>query len=219
AYTRDEGIPGRVWASGCTEWVEDVGQDPTFTRGETATGLGIGGAVAFPISSSSGILGVIEFFTLSPREPDEKMLDLMDTLGAQIGDYVERRLAEEAVLESEARKTAVLQSALDCVVTMDQNGTILEFNPAAERTFGYSADEAIGRELAEVLIPPDLRERHRVGLARYLSSRKPRMLDRRVELRGMRKDGSEFPIELTITSIGLEPPLFSGYIRDISERR
>lgn len=219
AYTRDEGIPGRVWASGRTEWVEDVGQDPTFTRGETATGLGIGGAVAFPISSSSGILGVIEFFTLSPREPDEKMLDLMDTLGAQIGDYVERRLAEEAVLESEARKTAVLQSALDCVVTMDQNGAILEFNPAAERTFGYRADEAIGRELAEVLIPPDLRERHRAGLARYLSSRKPRMLDRRVELRGMRKDGSEFPIELTITSIGLEPPLFSGYIRDISERR
>jgi PAS domain S-box-containing protein len=218
-YTPGDGIPGRVWQSAHTEWIEDVSQDHNFPRSAAAKELGLGGAVAFPIHSSSGILGVVEFFARQTREPDRQMLDLIDTLGAQLGDYVERKLAEEAVIESEARKTAVLQSALDCVVTMDQNGAILEFNPAAERTFGYTQDEVVGRELAEMLIPPDLRERHRTGLARYLSTRNSRMLDRRVELRGMRKDGSEFPVELTITSIGVEPPLFSGYMRDMTERR
>jgi PAS domain S-box-containing protein len=218
-FSPGEGIPGRVWESGKQEWISDVAEDQNFPRLAAAKELGLGAAMAFPICSSSGVLGVVEFFARQVREPDGQMLDLMDALGAQIGDYVERKLAEEAVVESEARKAAVLQSALDCVVTMDQDGAILEFNPAAERTFGYTQDEVVGRDLAEMLIPADLRARHHAGLTRYLSTRESRMLDRRVELRAMRKDGSEFPIELTITSIGLEPPLFSGYIRDISERR
>ena len=143
----------------------------------------------------------------------------MDALGAQIGDFVERKLAEEAMAESEARKAAVLRSALDCVITMDGEGRIVEFNPAAERTLGYTAGEAVGRDLAELIIPPDLRERHRTALARYLATGEGPMLDRRVELRAMRRDGSEIPIELTITSIAGEPPMFCGYIRDLSERR
>ena len=126
---------------------------------------------------------------------------------------------EDAVRESEARKAAVVQASLDAIVTMDAEGRVVEFNPAAERTFGYKADEAIGREMAELIVPPDLRERHRAGLARYLSTRESRMLDRRVELRAVRKDGSELPVELTITAIGVEPAVFTGHLRDLSERR
>ncbi|HKN94259.1 MAG TPA: PAS domain S-box protein, partial [Thermoleophilaceae bacterium] len=173
---------------------------------------------AFPIRSSSGILGAIEYFATSARRPDDQLLDLMDSLGSQLGEYVERSLAEEAVEESEARKTAVVQTALDCIVTMDSEGRVVEFNPAAEGTFGYSSEEAVGQELAELIIPPDLREAHRKGLAHYLATRQPRILDRRVELRGVRKDGSEFPVELTITPIDVEPPMFTGYLRDLSER-
>jgi PAS domain S-box-containing protein len=217
-FAPSEGLPGRVWASGEPEWVPDVLDDENFPRAEAAREAGLRGALAFPIRSSSGILGVVEFFATRPREPDAPMLDLMDTLGAQLGDYVERKLAEEAVSDSEARKTAVLQSALDCVVTMDGNGLVVEFNPAAERTFGYTAEEAIGRPLAELIVPPDLRARHRAGLDRYLSSGESRILDRRVELRAMRKDGTELPVELAVTSIGVEPPMFSGYLRDLTER-
>ncbi len=218
SLSRGSGLPGRAWDAGRPLWVFDVTEDQNFPRAHAAKAEGFHAAFAFPIRSSSGILGAIEYFATSAREPDGRLLDLMDSLGGQLGEHVERSLAEEAVEESEARKTAVVQTALDCIVTMDSEGCVVEFNPASERTFGYSVEEAVGRELADLIIPPDLREAHRQGLARYLATRQPRMLDRRVELRGVRKDGSEFPVELTITPIDVEPPMFTGYLRDLSER-
>jgi diguanylate cyclase (GGDEF)-like protein/PAS domain S-box-containing protein len=120
---------------------------------------------------------------------------------------------------SEALKTAMLESALDCVVAMDHEGRVLEFNPAAERTFGYTREQAVGAELAELIVPESLRAAHRRGLARYLETREGTLLDKRVEITAQRADGAEFPVELTITRIrGEEPPKFTGYIRDISER-
>jgi PAS domain S-box-containing protein len=80
----------------------------------------------------------------------------------------------------------MLDGALDCVVTMDHEGRVVDFNPAAERTFGYRAGEAIGRAMAELIIPPELRERHRRGLARYLATEEPVLLNRRLEITGMR---------------------------------
>ena len=133
---------------------------------------------------------------------------------------MERRRAEEAVQRSEALKTAMLESALDCVIAMDHEGNVIEFNPAAERTFGYRREDVIGQEMAALIIPPHLRDRHRRGLERYLAGGQGTVLDRRVELTGMRADGSEFPAELAISRIGTEePPLFTGYVRDISERK
>ncbi|MDA0185256.1 PAS domain S-box protein [Solirubrobacter phytolaccae] len=117
------------------------------------------------------------------------------------------------------RYRALLLAALDCVVTMDHRGSVVEWNPAAERTFGWSAAEAAGREMAELIVPPSLRERHRAGLARYLAGGEPVVLDRRVEITAMRRDGTEFPCELTITrSTQPGAPLFVGYLRDITER-
>jgi PAS domain S-box-containing protein len=128
--------------------------------------------------------------------------------------------AAEALRAQEARHRAMLDAALDCVVTMDHEGYIVDFNPAAERTFGYRADDAVGCAMAELIIPPELRERHRSGLARYLASGEPVLLDRRVEIRGMRADGTTFPVELTITRIDVPgPPTFVGYLRDITDRK
>ncbi|MCW3098713.1 MAG: multi-sensor signal transduction histidine kinase [Chthonomonadaceae bacterium] len=127
---------------------------------------------------------------------------------------------EEELRRSKARNTAILDSALDCIVTIDHEGCIVEFNPAAERTFGYRRDEVVGRNLADVMIPPSLREEHRRGLARYLATGETRVLGRRIEMKAVRADGSEFPVELTITRIPLEgPPSFTGYLRDITERK
>jgi PAS domain S-box-containing protein len=97
---------------------------------------------------------------------------------------------------------------------------VVDFNPAAERTFGYSARDAIGRDMADLIIPPELRDRHRRGLARYTATEKPVLLDRRLEITGLRADRSTFPVELTITRIDVPgPPTFTGYLRDITERK
>src|SRR6266850_3227666 len=142
-------------------------------------------------------------------------------------EIAERKLAEKMLRQeerelkrSEARKAAILDSALDCVVTIDHEGCITEFNPAAERTFGYRREEVVGQQLADVIIPPALRQEHRRGLARYLATGEQRVLGRRIEMTAVRADGSEFPVELAITRIRLDgPPSFTGYLRDMTERK
>jgi PAS domain S-box-containing protein len=142
-------------------------------------------------------------------------------------ELAERRLAEERLGQeerelkrSEARKAAILESALDCIVTIDHEGCITEFNPPAEHTFGYRRNEVLGKHLADVIIPPSLREKHRQGFARYLATGEARVLGKRIEMTAVRADGSEFPVELAIARIPLEgPPSFTGYLRDITERK
>jgi PAS domain S-box-containing protein len=131
-----------------------------------------------------------------------------------------RRQAEESVRESEARKRAILEAALDCIITIDHEGKIVEFNPAAEKTFGYTRAETIGKEMAALIIPPSLRDRHRRGLAHYLATEEGPVLGRRLEMTAIRVDGTEFPVELTVTRIPLEgPPMFTGYLRDITQHK
>jgi PAS domain S-box-containing protein len=127
---------------------------------------------------------------------------------------------EKELKRSEARKAAILDSALDCIVAIDHEGRITEFNPAAERTFGYRRSEVVGKDLADVIIPPSLREEHRRGFVRYLVTGEARMLGRRIETTAVRSDGSKFPVELAITRIPFDgPPSFTGYLRDIAERK
>jgi PAS domain S-box-containing protein len=121
---------------------------------------------------------------------------------------------------SEALHRAVLDSALDCIVTIDADGCIVEWNPAAERTFGWRKHEVIGRRMSDVIVPPHLLDRHREGFARYLGGGQPRILDRRVEVEAVRRDGTVFPVELTITRIDLPgPAVLTGHIRDITDRK
>jgi PAS domain S-box-containing protein len=117
-------------------------------------------------------------------------------------DIAQARAAELAA--SEARQRAILEAALDAVISIDQCARVTYVNSAFEHIFGYRADEVIGRELANLVMPPALRKAHRQGFARYL----------------MRADGSEFPAEVTVTRTGPpEEPVFTGYIRDITERQ
>ncbi len=114
---------------------------------------------------------------------------------------------------------AILDTALDCIISMDQSGLILEFNPAAERVFGFSRSEAIGRELAELIVPPALRQSHRRGLSHYLATGEGPVLGRRIEINALRRDGSEILVELAITAFKVEGvPVFTAYLRDITER-
>jgi len=214
------GLPGRVVSKGETAWISDVTLDPNFPRAPAALYAGLRAAFCFPIRSAGAILGAMEFYCRDVLEPDAELLSSAAVVGSQVGQFVVRRQAEDAVRESEARNRAILDSALDAVITIDDRGRVIEFNRAAERIFGHSAQTAVGRDMASLIVPPSLRETHRRGLARYLETGVPAVLDRRLELIGMRADGSEFPVELTITRIGLPgPPTFTGYVRDITERK
>src|SRR5436190_738375 len=143
----------------------------------------------------------------------------MRELGSQVGQFVVRRHAEEAVHAGESRLRAMLEASLDAVVTMDHRGCVVGWNHAAEMIFGYRIEEAVGKDMADLIVPPALRPRHRRGLARFLETEEAVVLDRRLELTGRRRDGSELPVELTITRIGLPgPPTFTAFLRDITER-
>ena len=172
------------------------------------------GAFAFPLPG----IGVMAFATAAPLEPDDALLGTMESLASQISHFVERCRAQQEVRESEARKTAILNAAFDCIITMDHNGDVVEVNRATERTFGYRAEEMIGRELAELIVPPSLRAAHRRGVRRYLETGATSIAYHPLELDGMRADGSEFPCEVVITRADLPgPPLFCGYLRDVTE--
>jgi PAS domain S-box-containing protein len=216
---RGEGLPGRVLMTGAPAWMEDAPNDVNFPRAKAARRGGLHAGFAFPVRDRRRVIGVMEFFSGELREPDERLLATMAVLGTQIGQLVARRQADEQVRASESRLRAMLESALDAVITMDADGRVIGWNPAAKVIFGHRARDAIGRDMAELIVPPALRERHRRGLARFIETERGVVLDRRLELTGLRRDGSEFPVELTITRIPLPgPPTFTGYLRDITDR-
>lgn len=122
--------------------------------------------------------------------------------------------------QSEELKAAVLDSVLDSIITMDARGIVVEFNAAAERTFGYTKAEAIGRVLADLIIPPRLRQAHAAGLARYLATGEGPVLAKLIEITAVRSDGLEIPVELTITAMRSDhDPIFTGVLRDITSRK
>ena len=133
---------------------------------------------------------------------------------------IERTRTLEALADREARYRAIVDVAFDAIVTIDGDGIVTEFNPAAERMFGYTRADAIGRELAQLIVPPSLRERHRAGLARYAATGDSAMIGRLLDLTAMRADGTEFPVEVAITRVRGDGPIgLSGMIRDVAARR
>lgn len=132
---------------------------------------------------------------------------------------IERRAAEARLHERDAHYRSIVEASLDAIISMDEAGRVREFNPAAETMFGYSRAQALGRDLAELIMPERMRARHRAGLAHHLATGDERIIGRRLELVGMRADGSEFPVELTISKLSAGAPIFTGFIRDLSERR
>jgi PAS domain S-box-containing protein len=203
-------------------YVTDILSDPLWDDyRHLALPYGLRACWSRPLVSSQGkVLGTFACYHREVRSPSPTEMLLIENAEHIAGIAIERHVNEEELRRSEARKTAILDSALDCIVTIDHEGCITEFNPAAERTFGFGRDEVVGKHLTDVIIPPSLRERHRRGFARYLATGEARVLGRRVEMTAARADGSEFPVELAITRIPLDgPPSFTGYLRDITERK
>ena len=150
---------------------------------------------------------------------------VLDAAGRPYGvinsrDITDRVLAEQALEESERRKTAILETALDAIITINQKSEVIEFNPAAESMFGYAASEAMGKPLDKLIVPPSQRSRYRNGMMRYLTTGEGPMLGKRTEVTALRADGSEFPVEIAIVPIQMNGrPVFTGHVRDLTERR
>jgi PAS domain S-box-containing protein len=214
------GLPGRVWAAAQPVWIHDVVVDSNFPRLPIAAQLGLHAGFGFPILSGSTVLGVMEFFTRAPRPVDSSLLALMSDAGSQIGQFIDRSRTLQRVTASEALTSAVIDAALDCIITIDATGTIIEFNPAAVRTFGFSREDAVGRELAEAIVPLRLREQHRHALRRAVDTGQTRILGQRLEMPAQCADGTELTVELAITRIVSGPrPVFTAHLRDITDRK
>ncbi len=132
----------------------------------------------------------------------------------------ERTDALEALRHSEARHRAIVSVAFDSIITIDLSGRVTEFNPTAERTFGFARSDAVGRKLADLIVPPQDRDAYRNGLARYAATGQGTMIGRLLELTAMRSDGSEFPVEFAIQPVLIEGQTsFTVSLRDLTERR
>jgi len=188
---------------------------------DTARALGVRAFACQPVLSrdQQRLVRVLAFGTRSSDRFEASEMEFMQTLAHFLAGAHERVAAERALHVNEALKSAVLESALDCIVAMDKEGCVVEWNPAAERTFGYTREGALGCDMAELIIPPEQREAHRRGLARYLSTGAGPVLGRRVEVEALRADGTRFPVELAITPTPGGNALFTAYLRDITERR
>jgi PAS domain S-box-containing protein len=214
------GWPGRVLSAGQPVWLADISQEGANEALPVSPHQGVHAVLGFPITLGSEVVGVIELFARRSRPREADVLETLQSVANKIGQFVQRKLAEEAVYRSEARKAAVLEAALDAIITIDHEGRILEFNPAAEQMFGRPCTEVQGREMAELLLPAYWAAEFRQGLARCEVAGNGTALAGRCELTARRADGTPFPVELTTTRIRTDgAPMFTCYIRDLSERK
>ena len=220
AFQPGQGLPGRVWQGHEPLWIDSLITDANFPRGSIARDAGLASGFAFPITNRSGTVGVIECFSAVHQEADADVLALAELLGAQIGQFLERLAVERRIEQNERRYAAIVNGALDAIIAIDAQGRITEFNRAAEQLFGHAREAVLGTEMAELIIPAAMRAAHREGLRRQRESGESRILGQRLELRACRRDGSEFPVELTITKFdGPADGAFVGVLRDITDRQ
>jgi diguanylate cyclase (GGDEF)-like protein/PAS domain S-box-containing protein len=217
-FKRGEDLPGRVLASGEPAWIADLPTDPNFPRAAALRECGIKSGFALPVLAERQVVAVLEFFTDETAAPDQSLLPVLLQIGTSLGRVFERVRAGRALRESEERKGSILQGALDGIVSIDEQGKVVEFNPAAEAMFGYRLGEVAGKDIADLIVPPDQRQKHRGGLKRFLKTGKSKLVGKRVELTATRAGGGEFPVELSITHLK-EHGLFTAFIRDITVRK
>ncbi len=195
-----EGLPGRALAEG----------RPLVDAAE----------VAFPVSTEGENIGVLAFSGAGAADVADEGGDTLAALGQQVGQFLKRRQVEAALRDSQALQTAILQTALDCVIVVDEATHIREFNPAAERTFLRSREASVGQELGALILPADFLVGHLKKFVHFLDEGEASAVNRYVECEAERSDGERFPVELSVTplKVGGEA-LFTAYLRDITERK
>jgi PAS domain S-box-containing protein len=221
------GLPGQVLASGRPVWIPDVGGDPDFSRAGSAAAAALKGALGVPILAGREVAAVIEFFSTEALRPTEGLLDAMAQIGIQLGRVVERSRAAAALRQSTERARQVIEAAGQAFILMDEAGRVNGWNAQAERTFGWSRDEVVGRLLTEVAIPGWRHATYEQVMAGLLATGEDRSAtaeaevpSRRVEGTMLHRDGHEFPVELTVWAMPSEEGGLVGvFVNDITQRK
>jgi two-component system, cell cycle sensor histidine kinase and response regulator CckA len=213
--TLSQTICRHVMGSGSRLVIPDTVIDPLAQNEATIRELGIGAYLGVPMMTGDGeVLGVLCSIDRHARDWSDAQIEVAEGLAAAVITEIGLRATGAVAARQAEERQAIVASALDCIVTMDADGTVRDFNPAAEQTFGYTSEEAIGRQLGELIVPPELRES---GLRRFLDLGEPRAMGKRLSMTAMRSDGTTLPIELSIAKVEGEEPLFVGFIRDLTE--
>lgn len=214
------GLPGRVWANAEPVWITDLNQESILPGPTTVEGLGLRAAFAFPIVADKHILGVIECASKELREPDLELMAAIRTIGNLIGQFLERKQAEEKLRISQSRLAEILDTAEDAIIVIDEEQHIILFNKGAERIFGYTTAEVVEKSL-DLLLPPRFVEAHRGHLLGFATARDvDRRMAPRQDVFGLHKNGHEFPAEASISRQVLDGRVtFTTILRDITDRR
>ena len=213
AFAPGVGLPGRVWKSLRPAWIPDVTKDDNFPRVPIAIAEGLHTAFGFPILFGETFLGVMEFFSHDIREPDAALLAMFGSIGSQIGQFMERKQAEQ----SQARLAAIVEFSDDAIVGKNLDGIVTSWNVSAERLFGYRAFEIVGQPIL-IIIPPDRQEEERNILTLL---RQGKHVENYETVR-VTKDGRQVPVSLTISPIKDSAGKIVGaskIARDITERK
>ncbi len=220
AFAPGQGLPGTVWQERAARWVPDVGAHQPGERTAPAAREGVRAAFALPLVMRGEVTGVLELFSSRAARPDDETLELLEAIASLIAQFMRRREAEREVRDSEMRKSAIVNAALDPIIGIDGAGRITEFNPAAEATFGRSRDDVIGMAFRELLLPDELGAQQRNIIDRMLSGAEPRPLGRLVDGVGVDASGRQFPVELALSPVDLPgAPSFSVFLRDVTASR
>ncbi len=194
-----------------------VGDDVWVGEQTWAREEGMVAFAGFPLLVEGQAVGVAEVFARRPLS--EATIQALGTAANAIALFIHRAKAQEALRQSDERMRQILALALDAIITMDGQGRISGWNSKAEAIFGWRESEAIGQKLAELIIPPLNRHAHEQGLRHYLQTGEGRILNRVLEMTAVRRNGTEFPVELAILPFTVQgAPHFGSFLRDISGR-
>lgn len=223
-----EGLPGRIWKSGRPRWLKSLARPRLFPRAPLARKLGLRSGFGVPVLAGREVVAVLLFLDLAEWHDNWVLSGVVRAVAALLGAPLLRRRAEDdlrraneslerQILERTRELRAVVETAPDAILTIDEEGRIESFNPAAERLFGFPAAKAIGRNVSMLMPSPD-RERHDGYLERYHRTGERRVIGLGREATALRADGTAFPVYLSIGEARLgDRRIYTGILRDLTE--
>ncbi len=209
-------------------WIQDFLQDPRLALWrERAAKYGWSGVAALPLHRNGKVMGALMLYAGVTDAFDETVRGLLTGMAMDIDVALDslvvkaqRLVAEDLLRESEARTQLFLDTALDAVISSDQEGLVISWNREAEQMFGYTSEQVLGKDLADLIVPPIHRTAHYHGMQRYVQNGKSSISGKRMEMSAMRANGEEFPVELTLVGVQRKGRFFfNAFIRDITTHK